>query len=124
GKSYADIVQNGYVARKTFDRVIRQASSSNTIILNDTGTSIEVYYYASDDSSSIDRYARFYTAGGELKLEDGILDPKETLTIQTVCGDVSSCVFKKLGSSAQMILTLNDGSQRSKVISSAVLHNE
>ena len=65
----------------------------------------------------------FYTANGNLNVEYGQLDPKETLSTETVCGNVSGCMFKQLGRSIQMILKLDNGTQTNTVVSSAVTHN-
>ena len=119
---YSDVITDGFVARKKFDTVMRRASRE-TISLGDDGGWVEVCYYASDDSAVVDRYARFYVADGDLNVEYGQLNPKETISVETVCGNVSSCVFKQAGRSAQMILTLDDGTQTNTVISSAVANN-
>ena len=119
---YSDVVTDGYVARRKFDAVMRSASRDK-FLLDDAGGWVEVYYYADDTSTVVDRYARFYTANGDLNVEYGQLDPKETLSIKTVCGNVSSCVFKQVGRSIQMGLKLDNGTQTNTVISSAVMHN-
>ncbi|MFZ2147033.1 MAG: hypothetical protein WAV28_07415 [Sedimentisphaerales bacterium] len=122
GRIYSDVVTDGYVARKKFDMVMRRASGE-TISLGDDGSWVEVCYYASDASAVVDRYARFYVANGNLNIEYGQLNPKETISVETVCGNVSSCIFKQAGRSAQMIITLDDGEQTNTVVSSAVTHN-
>lgn len=119
----SEVVTDGYVARKAFDAIMRKASKKK-VLSDDTGSWIEVYYYADANSTSPDRYARFYVADGDLNLEYGKLNPKETVTVQTICGNVSSCVFETTGCSAQMILSLDNGSQAAAVVSSAFLHNE
>lgn len=120
---YSDVVTGGHIARRTFDRVVRKASRQS-FLLDEAGNWLEVYYYADSDSAVVDRYARFYEAGGQLNIEYGRLDPRETLWIQTICGNVSDCVFKEGGSSVQMILALDDGSQTATVMSSAIMHNQ
>jgi len=119
---YSDVVTDGYVARKKFDMVMRTASREK-FLLDDAGSWIEVYYYADDTSTVVDRYARFYAANGNLNVEYGQLDPKATLSVETVCGNVSGCIFKQVGRSTQMILTLDNGTQTNTVVSSAVTHN-
>ena len=124
---YSDVVTDGYAARKMFDAVIRKASGAR-FLLDETGRWIEVYYYQDDDSTVLDRYARFYYDGGggnggQLNIEYGKLNPKETLSIKTICSNVSGCFFEGTGRSAQMILTLDNGSQTVAVTSSAVMHN-
>ncbi len=119
---YSDVITDGYVARKKFDVVIRRASGER-FLLDNAGSWVEVYYYASGSSPIVDRYARFYVAGGNLYVEYGQLSPKTTLSVETVCGNVSSCVFKQAGKSLQMILKLDDGDQDNTIVCSAVLHN-
>lgn len=131
---YSDIVTDGYAARRAFDAIVRKASRER-ISLDDAGNWAEVYYYADSDSAVVDRYARFYyvagddsnNSSGQVYIEYGIVGSdgvKETSSIQMVCENVSDCVFKEGGSSVQMILTLDDGSQAATVMSSAVMHNQ
>ena len=120
---HSDVITDGYVARKKFDSVIRSASREK-FVLDGAGDWIEVYYYASDESTVVDRYARFYMADGDLNFEYGQLEPRETLGVETVCGNVSDCTFKMVGRSAQMILTLDNGTQTNTIVSSAVTHNK
>jgi hypothetical protein len=119
---YSDVVTDGYVARRKFDAVMRKASRER-FSLDDAGGWVEVYYYASDDSAVADRYARFYAADRSLKVEYGRLNPRETLSVETVCRDVSGLTFEQFGRSIQMILTLDDGTRTNTVITSAVTHN-
>jgi hypothetical protein len=119
---YSDVVTDGYVTRKKFDSVMRNASSSR-FVLADDGSWIEVYYYADASSTVVDRYARFYVTDGNLHLEYGQLVPKEVISDETICGNVSECMFKQAGTSAQMMLTLDDGIQTKSIVTSAVAHN-
>lgn len=114
---------DSYVARKTFDAVVRKASREK-LLLDDSGDWIEVYYYDDAASTTADCYARFYESDGNLNLEYGQLNPRETSTVLTVCRNVSDCVFKANGCSVQMILTLDDGQHTATVVSSAVMHSE
>ena len=121
---YSDVATDSYVARKTFDSVIRKASSEK-LLLDAAGNWLEVYYYADANSAVVDRYARFsYDGIDQLDIEYGIVEPRQTLSIRPVCENVSSCVFKASGCSAQMILTLDDGSQTATIVSSSVMHNQ
>ena len=119
---YSDVVTDGHIARRTFDRVIRKASG-RSFLLDTAGNWVEVYYYTDANSIVVDRYARFYEADGQLNIEYGKLDPRETLNVQTVCENVSDCVFMAQGTSVQMILRLDNGSEAATVVSSAVAHN-
>ena len=119
---YADVVTDGYVARKKFDTVLRKASRE-TLSLADDGSWVEVNYYADDTSTAFDRYARFCVSGGNLNVEYGQLNPKEELSVETVCGNVSGCAFEQFGRSIQMILTLDDGNQTNTLVTSATANN-
>ena len=119
---YSDVVTDGYVARRKFDAVLRKASRDK-FLLDPAGGWVKVYYYANDASTVVDRYARFSSSGGKLNVEYGQLNPEATDTIETVCGNVSGCIFKQLGRSIQMILKLDNGTQTNTVISSAVTNN-
>lgn len=119
---YSDVVTDGYVARRKFDAVLRKASRDK-FLLDPAGGWVEVYYYANDASTVVDRYARFYASGGKLNVEYGLYPNKETLSVETVCGNVSGCTFVQLGRSIQMILKLDNGTQTNTVITSAVTNN-
>ena len=119
---YSDVVTDGYVARRKFDAVMRTASRDK-FLLDGAGSWVEVYYYANDASAVVNRYARFYVANGDLNVEYGQLNPKATLSVETICGNVSGCTFEQLGRSIQMILKLDNGTRTNTVISSAVTHN-
>lgn len=121
-RTYSDVVTDAHVARRMFDSVIRNASSE-TILLDDNGSWVEVYTYSEPNSPVVDVYAKFQAKNGRLTLEYGELDSGATLSLDPICGNVSSCVFKSSGWSVQMILTLNDGSQSVTVVASAVMHN-
>ncbi|MBN1975136.1 MAG: hypothetical protein JW787_15950 [Sedimentisphaerales bacterium] len=120
-KINSDVVTDGYVARKKFDSVMRKASSEK-IFVGDDNASVEIYYY-SGESTIVDRYLRFYQSGRNLNLEYGQLDPRSVLQTETVCGNVSDCTFHQVGMSVQMILELDNGSQKNTIITSAVAHN-
>jgi len=125
---YSDVATDGFVARRTFDAVIRKASSEK-ILLDSAGNWIEIYYYADSSSTAVDCYARFYYDNGTLKAEYGDWDPDDsdprTVTrTDIISSNVSSCVFKGQGRSVQMILTLDNGTQTATVTSSAVMHNQ
>jgi prepilin-type N-terminal cleavage/methylation domain-containing protein len=122
-RAYGDVVTSSYVARAKFDSITRSADWEKYDMAED-GSWLEVYYYEDANSTVVDRYAKFsYDGSSELDIEYGQLDPRQTLSISNVCGNVTYCVFKTQGRSVQMILTLDDGSQSATVASSAVMHN-
>lgn len=126
-RMYSDVVTDGHVARRMFDSIVRKASVKN-VLLDETGLWVEVHYYRDLGSAELDRYAYFYMSGDELKVEHGIwnpgaMNPKVPLIAQTVCSNVTSCVFMREGASVQMVLKLDNGSEAATVMSSAVTHN-
>lgn len=121
-RMHSDVVTDGYFARRKFDAVLRKASREK-ILIDPAGSWVEVYYYASDASTVLDRYARLYTSGNKLNIEYGQLDPTSTLSTETVCENVSSCTFDQLGRSIQMVLKLDNGKQTNTLITSATTNN-
>jgi len=132
---YADVVTDGYVARNAFDRVVRSAGRQTYRLAAD-GAWLEVYCYSGPSAITLDRYARFNVVNGELQIEHGVwapgtATPRSLLTTETVCGNVSSCIFGRDANgdgygddrSPHMELTLDDGTLTRTVVSSAVMHN-
>jgi len=119
---YSDVITDGYVARRAFDKEIRRASGEKYLV-DPYGYWIEVYSYADSNSLTVDRYAYFYEDNGYLKVEYGQISPRQEIHTSTICGNVSSCIFKGSGRSAQMILTLDNGSQTATIVSSSVMQN-
>jgi len=122
-RTYSDVVTDAHVARRRFDSVVRNASYQG-ILLSDDSSWVEVYYYSDPNSVIVDRYARFISSNSQLIVEYGEVEPRQTLNTETICDNVSSCVFKSAGSSVQMVLTLDDGSQSTTIVASAVMHNQ
>ena len=126
-RAHSNVVIGGYVARRIFDSTVRKASMKN-ILLDETGSWVEVRYYQSLASAELDRYARFYLSDDVLNVEYGSWNPgdkspKVALGTHTVCSNVSSCIFTRKGASVQMVLKLDNGSETATVVSSAVTHN-
>lgn len=122
-RMYSDVITESYVARRVFDREVRKASCE-TYSLDPAGSWIEVYSYADSNSAVVDRYSYFYVDNGCLKLEYGKISPREPIHTSPVCENVTSCVFKAIGRSAQMILTLGQDSQTVNITSSSVMQNQ
>jgi hypothetical protein len=121
-RSFNDVVGDSNVAGRKFKAIIRKASQDG-FTLDDNSKGIEVHYYSNEDSAAVDSYAHIYEMDGDLNLELGKLEPKETLKVQTICENVSECFFTAAGRSAQMVLTLNDGSRTITTVSCAFMHN-
>jgi prepilin-type N-terminal cleavage/methylation domain-containing protein len=122
-RAFSDVVGDSNVAGIKFKTIIRKASQHGFFV-DDGGKGIEIYYYNSEDSAAVDRYAHFYELDGDLNLELGKLNPRETLEVQTICKNVTECLFTAAGRSAQMVLTLDNGSRTISTVSSAFLHNQ
>jgi len=122
-RANSDVVTQGYAARKKLDAVIRGASRQRFVIASD-GSWIEAYTYASDASEEVDRYWRFYVTDGDLIAEHGQVSPRATLSVETVCGNVSDCTFGQNGKAIQMTLTLDDGGQTNTIVSCVYAHNQ
>jgi prepilin-type N-terminal cleavage/methylation domain-containing protein len=121
-RAFSDVAGDSNVAGRKFKAIIRRACR-NSFILDDNGKGIEVYYYNDEDSVDVDRYAHFYELDDDLNLELGKLNPRETLEVQTISGNVSECFFTAAGRSAQMVLTLDNDSRKITTVSCAFLHN-
>jgi hypothetical protein len=122
---YSAVVTDSEAARRTFDSIIRK-SSRNHILLDESGTWVEVRYYEGLDSAYLDQYARFRALETELQVEYGSIDAEgntNELLTQTLCSNVSSCAFIPVEGSIQMVLKLDNGSETSAVVSSAIAHN-
>jgi prepilin-type N-terminal cleavage/methylation domain-containing protein len=120
-RAYSNVAAGADVARRRFDTLVHKGSKTNSQF-DSSGAWIEVRYCAEESSSAVDRYARFYVAGGSLKVDYGPLSPRTTDTTEVLCGNVTNCLFLHTGTSAQMVLTLNDGSHSATVTPSAVMH--
>jgi hypothetical protein len=118
----SDVAVQSMTACKRFDAVVRQSSSNNCSI-DPAGNWVEVNYYSSPTVANPDRYARFAWLANDLTYEYGSLDPKTTIGIQTLCENVAACKFTKVGSSVQMMLTLDDNTKAVTVASSNVMNN-
>ena len=85
---YSDVVTDGYIARKTFDSVIRRATRTR-FLLDSGGNWLEAYYCQDPNTTIVDSYARFSEANGELNIEYGSLNPRQTLSTNTVSEPLS-----------------------------------
>jgi prepilin-type N-terminal cleavage/methylation domain-containing protein len=121
-RAYCDITTDAHVARRMFDSVVRNASD-DTLTLDENGGWVEVYSYSDPNLAAVDLYSKFQENNGELTVEYGELENNTILGTETICRNVSNCVFKVSGRSVQMILTLDDGDKSITVVASAVMHN-
>jgi len=127
----SDVVRNAYEARRTFDRIVRQASVRRCDLLS-SGNEIYVYYFSAPNNLGLvfpDRYAKFYLVSNgsdsDLFLDNGVVganfndipppdieDLDLTLTSQIkLAGNVvapTNGIFSINGNSIQMSLILDN----------------
>jgi hypothetical protein len=120
---YGDLSSDAHITDITFDRTIRRSSQLSATV-DAAGQWMEVHYYADEASSELDRYARFYLAGTELKVDRGELPDRLLIGTEVLAEDVSSVTFALLGAQAQMRMELDNGRVQSMMTSSAMMHNE
>lgn len=126
---YSGVVTDSYVARKTFDTVVRKSSISRERLGNDNDEVVLYYYNDPASSTWLDRYARFYTAGKRLLVDYGKSDAKgnlhgRTQQTTTLAHNVEAVNFSVTGTCVQMTLRLDNGSEALTVMTSAIRHNE
>lgn len=121
-KAYSSVVADSFVARNTFDRMVRR-SSGKKFLMGLTNDWIEVYYYNDINSVNTDRYGRMYLEGNNLVVEYGKVDPRETVDKITLCSSVSNCEFGATDGSVQLWLNLVDGDENISVMTSAIMQN-
>jgi len=119
---YSNLAADSRTAPRMLDLVVRSAAGQQLLIGTGGGT-LEVWSYADAGSTAADRYARLYSADGDLHLESGRLTPKQMEDSRVICENVASCTFLHLGRAVQMVLVLDDGTQRKTVTSSAFIHS-
>jgi len=130
---YGEVVSDGYIARRIFERYVRRATIKKCYPDFTVGTAyneVEVYYYSVPGSSPLDRYAKFFFNDGKLKLEIGQLVPGtfdhagSGSTTQVVARHVTACYFTQEGICLSMYLTLDDGSTSNTITVTATRHSE
>ena len=114
----SDVVRNSYEARSIFDSTVRR-SVYEFVDLNTTHDNLVVYYYPnpSDLTTLGDyptRYAMFYKAGTELKLQRGSFsgwpppaNPAPDSGDTVIAKNVTFVEFTIVGGSVRMSLTLD-----------------
>lgn len=122
-KANSAIMLDSHRAGKAFEATVRKASSEK-YLLDPEGRWVEVYYFASNNSTKLDRYARLYVSGGTFNIENGIPDPKQTLYTTTICENVTAFSFSGSGRCIRMQMTLSDNDSDVSFVSSAIPQNQ
>ncbi len=121
--THGEVANDAHVARVAFEKLTRGASQSEFAI-DPAGQWAEVNYRYTDPLGTPDRYARFYLSGGQLMVEHGIIDPRQTLRTEVLARNVTMVKFEQHGVPLQMQLSLGSGQNSTTVLTSAVMHNE
>ncbi len=126
-RAFGDVVTDSYVARATFDRIVRSATIRHCVV---SAGSAEVYFFSTTTGIWPDRYARFYRSGSNLGVEIGSLAPgtftyasANTPSTRALASHVSACTFVQAGATLRMYLTLDDGSTNVNTSASAMRMN-
>jgi hypothetical protein len=113
------------LASKSFEATIRKASCEKYLLdPNPAGRWVEVYYFASETSTKLDRYARLKVEGGTFYIEHGIPDSGQILYTNPICENVTEFSFSGSGRCLRMQMTLSDNDQDVNFICSAVPQNQ
>ena len=124
GGTFGSVIEEGLTARAIFRKTLRQACSApGTVAVAPNGSWIEVQYYSSPDQPVPDRLARFERSGPDLRLHRSALATGQTLSLETVCRNVTSLEFNLVGGAAEMFLTLDDGAFTQTVHACAVMRS-
>ena len=133
-RTFSDVVVDGYVTQNTFSTIVRKSSIAvheYELSVDETQiVAVEVYYYSDTGTTDIDRYAKFYISGTTLSVDKGVIDTtvmpwvKETPVTTVLARNVASGYFDINGSSVQLVLNLDNGTEDMKIICSAVRHND
>ena len=133
-RTFSDVVVDAYVTQNTFSTLVRKSSIAvyeYELSVDETQiVAVEVYHYSDTGTTDIDRYAKFYISGSTLSVDEGIIDTtvvpwvKETPVTTVLARNVASGYFDINGSSIQLVLNLDNGSEDMKVICSAIRHND
>ncbi len=121
------VTNDSYVAETMFRAVVRK-SSRGRYRVGENGESLEVYYYSDGTLTRPDRYARFYTEGLDLLVDQGKVDADtytalEVDTTLKLASTIDSAEFSVYGTTANAFLQMQNGSESANIVISAVRQN-
>jgi Tfp pilus assembly protein PilV len=125
-------VREAQQARTVFNLSVRK-SSIRSYRLGSANEYVEVFWYASATSTTLDRYTRFYLSGTDLVAETGQLTPgtfnhalNNNPTIQVLAHHVrpETLKFTQYGATISMALVIDDGRLDLPLVTTATRHNE
>ena len=119
------IATDGYAATRAFESIVRKASRKRELL---SSGQLYVYYYNDPNTSTtLDRYAKFYSEDGNFIVDCGILDsegnPQTVTSTLPLAYNLESADFYVSGACIQMVLQLKDDPETLTVITSAIRHN-
>jgi hypothetical protein len=119
-----DVVNDAYMSRRLFDRIMRKASAGYTDPNEGSDTYMEVRYYSGPGVVTPDQFARFeYDQGNKtLLLIQGDLGTHPTGLV--IARNVTSCIFARSGRCVHMAMVIDDGTTHQTVAVTATRHNE
>lgn len=127
-KIHGGAVADAAMAKTAFDKVVRKASRS-AYHLNGLDD-VTVYYYSNWlTAEELDRYARFYRSESDPsymyvqhgKIKDGVNEMTGELLLATNATDLE---FLPVSGGISMKLALDDGREKTTLVTTALLHNE
>ena len=132
-KANSGIMLDSQFASKAFEATIRRASSekySLDTVVGHEGHWVEVYYFASEASATLDRYACLQVEGGKFYIDHGALpSPVQQTGIpgtpqNLICGNVTAFSFSSSGRCIRLKMTLSNNNDDVSFISAAVPQNQ
>ena len=127
-KANSAIMLDSHLASKAFVATVRKASCEKYLLdppdIYGKSRWVEVYYFASDSSSTTDRYAKFYIESGTFYIEHGIFNPRQILHTITICSNVTDFNFSGSGRCIRMDMTLSNNDEDVSFFCSAIPQNQ
>ena len=123
------IMTDSYAAKASFESICEKSSRSRLAPQVGTlGGYIEVYYYEPWDASQLNAYSRFSVQNGSLIRVYGsydLADGSKTISgTDTIANNVDAVKFSIAGNNINMILHLDNGSERTTITSSSIRQSE
>jgi Tfp pilus assembly protein PilE len=130
-KANSSIMLDSHLASKAFEATIRKASCER-YLLDPAGQWVEVYYFASDASTTTDRYAYLHVENNTFYIDHGTTpSPRQQIgrpdpSPNPICENVDEDAFSFSGSGRciRLDMTLSNNDSDVRFFSSAVPQNQ
>jgi len=123
---HGGVVSDGATTKAAFEKIVRKASHKQYSL--PAVDELIVYYYRDwQNSTSLDRYARFYrplNQQNRIVVEHGDIGSTMNTNSIVLTENVRDVVFRPTPGALQMMLSLSDNSENITVVSTALMHNE